>query len=102
MVIVYTTCKNTEEAVKIGKRLLDEKIASCVNIWPIQSMHYWEGALENHVEAAMFIKTVEHHLAEIEALIEKNHSYEIPYIGAIEVRRFNRAYREWMTTVIKQ
>ncbi len=102
MVIIYTTCKSTEEAVKIGKKILDEKLASCVNIWPIQSMYYWEGTLENHVEAGMFIKTLEHHLAEIETLIEKNHSYATPYIGAIEVRRFNRAYREWMTTVIKQ
>ncbi len=102
MVIIYSTFKNTEEAAKIGKLILDRKLASCVNIWPIQSMYYWEGKFENHVEAGMFIKTLEHHLAEIEVLVESNHSYATPFIGAIDVRRFNRPYREWMASVIKQ
>lgn len=101
MVLIYTTCKDTAEAVKIGKILLDEKLASCVNVWPIQSMYYLDGKLENHLEAGMFIKTLEHHLATVEELIAKNHSYSVPYVGAIEVRRFNRPYREWMTSVIK-
>ena len=102
MVIIYSTFKDTAEAVKIGKLILDKKLASCVNIWPIQSMYMWEGKFENHLEAGMYIKTLEHHLAEIEDLIEKNHSYTIPFIGAIEVRRHNRPYREWMTSVVKQ
>ncbi len=102
MVIIYSTFKDTTEATRIGKLILDKKLASCVNIWPIQSMYYWEGKFENHVEAGMYIKTLEHHLAEIEVLVEKNHSYATPFIGAIEVHRFNRPYREWMATVIKQ
>ncbi|MBI2623689.1 MAG: divalent-cation tolerance protein CutA [Candidatus Liptonbacteria bacterium] len=101
MVLIYTTCKDTAEAVKLGKIVLDGKLASCVNIWPIQSMYYWKDELKSHLEAGMFIKTLEHHIAEIEGLIEKNHSYSTPYIGAVEVRRFNRTYREWMTTVVK-
>lgn len=101
MVLIYTTCKDTAEATKIGKVILDAKLASCVNIWPIQSMFYWEGKLTNQLEAGMLIKTLEHHIAEIEELITKNHSYSVPYFGAIEVRRFNRAYREWMNSVVK-
>jgi len=102
MVIIYSTFKNTEEAVKIGKLILDKKLASCVNIWPMQSMYYWDGKLESHVEGAMFIKTLEHHISEIEELIKAHHSYSTPYVGAIEIRRFNRDYREWMTSVVKQ
>ncbi|MBI2888859.1 MAG: divalent-cation tolerance protein CutA [Candidatus Liptonbacteria bacterium] len=102
MVLVYTTCKNTEEAVKLGKLILDHKLASCVNIWPIQSMYYWKDELKNHLETGMYIKTLEHHIAEIEELIEKNHSSLIPFVGAVDVRRFNRKYREWMGTVMKQ
>jgi periplasmic divalent cation tolerance protein len=101
MVLIYTTCKDTAEAVKLGKLLLDGKLASCVNIWPIQTMYYWKGELKNHLEAGVFVKTLEHHIAEVEGLIERNHSYATPYIGAIEVRRFNRPYREWMTEVVK-
>ena len=102
MVIIYSTFKNTEEAVKIGKVILDKKLASCVNIWPIQSMYSWEGKLEKHLEAGMFIKTLEYHTAEVEGIIEAHHSYKTRFVGAIEVHRFNRPYREWMTSVVKQ
>ena len=101
MVLIYTTCKDTAEATKIGKVLLDAKLASCVNIWPIQSMSYWEGKLTNQLEAGVFIKTLEHHISEVEELIAQHHSYSVPYVGAIEVRRFNRPYREWMSSVVK-
>ncbi|MBM3257212.1 MAG: divalent-cation tolerance protein CutA [Candidatus Liptonbacteria bacterium] len=101
MVIIYTTCKDTAEATKIGKVILDSKLASCVNIWPIQSMFHWEGKLANQLEAGMLVKTVEHHTAEIEELITKNHSYSVPFIGVMQVHRHNRAYREWMSSVVK-
>lgn len=101
MVIIYTTCKDTAEATKIGTLTLEKKLASCVSIWPIQSMSRWEGKLTNQLEAGMLVKTLEHHTAEIEELISRNHSYSVPYIGVIDVRRFNRAYREWMASVVR-
>ena len=102
MVLIYTTCRDTKEAVKLGTLVLQEREAACVNIWPIQTIYHGDGGLRNELEAAMLIKTAEPRLGEIEALIEKNHSYSVPYVGAIDVRRFNRRYREWMTSVIKQ
>ena len=102
MVIIYTTFKDKEEAIKIGKLILDKKLASCVNLWPIQSMYYWKDEFQNHLEVGMYIKTLEHHIAEIEAIIEGNHSYATPFIGAMDIRRLNRPYREWMTAVVKQ
>ncbi|MBI4034102.1 MAG: divalent-cation tolerance protein CutA [Candidatus Brennerbacteria bacterium] len=104
MVIIYTTCRDTKEAAKLGTLILKERLASCVNLWPIQSIYHGdkEGELKNELEAALFIKTMEPKIAEIEEFISKNHSYSVPYIGAIDIRRFNRPYREWMTTVVKQ
>jgi periplasmic divalent cation tolerance protein len=104
MVLIYTTCRDTKEAVKLGTMILKERLASCVNLWPIQSIYHGEeeGELRNELEAGLFIKTMEPKISEIEDFISKNHSYSVPYIGAIDIRRFNRPYREWMTTVIKQ
>jgi len=104
MVLIYTTCRDTKEAAKLGTMILKEKLASCVNLWPIQTIYHGEtpGELKNELEAVLMIKTMETRITDIEELISKNHSYAVPYIGAIDIRRFNRDYREWMTTVIKQ
>jgi periplasmic divalent cation tolerance protein len=100
MVIIYTTCKDVEEAKKLGKLIIERKLAACVNIWPIDSIYFWEGALAEDTEVALFIKTLESKIPDVEDLISANHSYSTPFVGAIEVRRLNRAYREWMTHVV--
>lgn len=97
MVLIYTTCKDTSEAVKLGNLLLREKLAACVNIWPMQSMYMDNGTLKNQTEAVLIIKTLEPKVAHVEELIEKNHTYSTPFIGSLSVHRLNRAYREWMT-----
>ena len=102
MVLIYTTHKNTEEAVRVGNLLLKSKLAVCVNIWPIQSMIQSPEGIKSQLEAVLLIKTSEFKIAEIEALIEQNHKYAVPFIGALEVKRFNRAYREWMGPLVSQ
>ncbi len=101
MMLVYTTCKDTDEATKLGQLIIKRKLAACVNIWPIQSMYPGkDGKLSTQLEAALLIKTLETKISDIEALISKNHSYATPFIGAWDVRRFNREYREWMREVM--
>ncbi len=100
MVFIYTTCRDTAEAKKLGKMMLEKHLAACVNIFPIESMYPWEGKLEDGKEAVLIIKTHEPKVAEIEELIIANHSYSMPFVGVIEARRLNRSYREWMGTVI--
>jgi periplasmic divalent cation tolerance protein len=101
MVLIYTTCKNTEEAVKLGNALVTEHRAACVNIWPIQSMYLEGETLKNQLEAAMLVKTLEPKTAEIESFIAKNHTYATPFVGTIDVKRLNREYKEWMGTVVR-
>ena len=102
MVLIYSTHENTEEAVKMGNLLLKRRLAACVNIWPIQSMVRDGDEIESRLEAVLLIKTSESNIAETEALIEQNHTYSVPFVGAIDVKRFNRTYREWMGPRVKQ
>jgi len=101
MILIYTTCKNTDEAKKISKLIIENRLAACVNIWPIASTYFWEGKLVEDSEAAMLVKTSESKIAEIEELILKNHVYATPFIGSIDVRRVNREYKEWMSSVMR-
>ena len=97
MVLIYTTCQNSEEAKKIGKLIVEKKFASCVNIWPIDSIYFWENEVKNDDEAVLLIKTIEAKVQQIEDLIMQNHSYSLPFIAVVDVRRVNRAYKEYMS-----
>ena len=100
MVFVYTTCRDIDEAKKISRLLVEQRLASCCNFWQINSVYSWEGAIKDDQETALLVKTLEIKLPDIENLILSNHSYSVPIIAAIDVKRINRAYKEWMVRCI--
>lgn len=101
MVFIYSTCKDTKEATRLGNLIIKSHLAACVNIWPIQSMIMEGDKLKNQTEAAILIKTIEKNLQPVEDLLEANHSYATPFVGAFDIRRINRKYKEWMATVVR-
>ena len=96
MVFIYTTCATAKEAEYLGKMILDEKLGACIDYWPIHSVYHWEGALKRLEEVMMRITTFEPNLETVNDLISKHHSYSTPLIAGVDVRRINRAYKEWM------
>jgi len=97
MVFIYTTCATTAEAEKLGKLILDQKIGACIDFWPIHTMYRWEGEVKSHDEVMMLITTFEQKIETVSDLISQHHSYSTPLIGSVDVRRINRAYKEWMS-----
>ena len=59
MTIIYITCKDEEEAVKISKHLLDKKLIACSNMHPIRSMYFWKGKIQDEKEVVIIAKTLE-------------------------------------------
>lgn len=96
MVFIYTTCETSEEAKRLGKLILDKKLGACVDYWPIGSMYQWEGSLKHVSQVMLSIATFENKLEDVNDLISNHHSYSVPMIAGVDVRRINRAYREWM------
>ncbi len=97
MIFIYTTCENATEADKLGKLVLEQKLGACVDYWPIHTMYHWEGELKDHEEIMMLITTFEQKIETVSDLISQHHSYSTPLIGSVDVRRINRAYKEWMS-----
>lgn len=96
MILVYVTCKNEEEAEKIGRKLLEEKLVACVNIVPkVKSLYWWEGKIENADESLLLCKSVQGKEGEIEKLVKEMHSYELPAIEFIGTKA-SEDYSEWV------
>ena len=56
--VIFVTVKNIEEAKNISRKILEDKMAACVNIVPsIDSLYWWEGKIVEDNEALMIIKT---------------------------------------------
>jgi periplasmic divalent cation tolerance protein len=105
MILVYITCKDKNEAEKIGKHLMDNSLCACVNIFPnMNSMTFWPpkmGKIEEAKEAVLLIKTVEEKYDEIEKEILEIHSYELPCIFSIKVDKAHKKYSDWLKNEIK-
>ena len=90
-----------EEAEKLGGLIISKKIAACVDLWPITSCYNWEGAYQCVEQVMLLVTTFEAKLEEVNEIISENHTYSVPLIAGVDVRRINRPYKEWMTEVIE-
>jgi periplasmic divalent cation tolerance protein len=95
--IVYVTTSKDLESKKIARKLLEEKLASCINIVPrIDSIYLWRGKIEEDSESIMLIKTKSDLVERVIKRIEELHSYEIPCILEIAVNNASKNYLNWI------
>jgi periplasmic divalent cation tolerance protein len=58
--LAYITAADMDEAEKIGKDLVENRLAACVNVFPfMQSMYMWKGSMEKSQETVIIAKTTD-------------------------------------------
>jgi periplasmic divalent cation tolerance protein len=93
---VYVTCKDSSEAKKIARALLENKYAACVTTFPVESFFHWGGSLREEHEVALLIKTRKELFGEVEEEIKLHHSYEVPCIVALPWDQSSEDYDAWV------
>jgi len=96
MVFLYVTCKDAEEAKKIGRTLVAKKIAGWVNISPIQSVYRDNNEIKEAEGTSLIVKTIESKVQDVEDTVRAIHSHKIPCIAAFTLYRLNREYKDWL------
>ena len=94
--VVMTTVDSEALAQRIGEKLLDGRLAGCVQEIRIASRYRWEGTLRSDAEILLLVKTSKASAAAAMRCIEKHHSYEVPEILAIPVTDGLPAYLQWL------
>ena len=95
--VVLVTAGSEDEAAKIARALVDERLAACVNIVPgARSIYRWRGAVEDEREVLMIIKTAAAALDALEARVRELHSYEVPEVLALPVDKGSGPYLDWL------
>ncbi len=93
---IYITTGSEDEARRIGRTLVEEKLAACVNIFPIESIYRWQGNIEEEGEVAMFVKTRGELVDQVIDRVKELHSYEVPCIVSLPIAKGNPDYLKWI------
>jgi periplasmic divalent cation tolerance protein len=95
--VIYITTKNEEEATRIGKKLVEEKLIACVNIIPKVRSIYREGKeITDETEAVMICKTKADLEDEVIKRVRELHSYEVPEIISLKIEKGWPEYLNWI------
>ena len=98
---VQTTFDNEDEAKNTAEKIIEAKLAACIQIIPINSIYNWKGSTKKANEFLCLIKTKQSLLLELMEFIKKNHSYETPEIIAIEIIQGLENYLNWISKETK-
>jgi periplasmic divalent cation tolerance protein len=93
---IYVTAGSEEEAAGIGWKLIEERLAACVNILPVRSLYRWEGSIEDEAEVVMFVKTRASLAEKVTERVKSLHSYEVPCIVVLPIKQGNPDYLQWI------
>ncbi len=98
-VLIYITAPGREDALRLGRALVEERLAACANlVGPITSIYWWEGRVNQDDEVALVLKT----RADLaDRLIDRAralHSYSCPCVVALPITAGNPAFLEWIGT----
>ncbi|HJS65926.1 MAG TPA: divalent-cation tolerance protein CutA [Nitrospiraceae bacterium] len=97
VLVILVTTVNQEEAVRIGKEMVNAKLAACANVIPgIQSIYRWNGKVVQEEEVLLILKSVKPRYRALEKAIKAMHTYEIPEIIALPVKEGLDRYIGWV------
>jgi periplasmic divalent cation tolerance protein len=97
IVSVYAVFASAEEAERIGRTVVEEKLAACINILgPCRSIYRWHGAIENTEEVPAILKTHGWQADALIARIAALHSYDTPCIAVWPIEKLLRRYADWV------
>ncbi len=95
--LVYMTAADTDEAERIGRVLVERRLAACVNILaPVRSLYWWDGAVRNEQETAFVAKTAEDRLDALITAVQETHGYDVPCIVALPLEGGSVEFLDWI------
>ena len=95
--VVLVTAPSEAAALELGRTLVDERLAACVNVVPgLTSIYIWEGKREETAEALLLIKTRPAGYAALQRRILELHPYSVPEVLALSVAEGAPGYTQWV------
>lgn len=99
--LVLCTIPDKVTAERIAARIVNDRLAACVNIVPgIESVYEWEGKIERSCELLLIIKTTASGYANLQHKLEELHPYDVPEIIAAPINAGLPGYLSWISQTV--
>ncbi|MFN7000887.1 MAG: divalent-cation tolerance protein CutA [Elioraea tepidiphila] len=102
VLFVYVTAASAEEARRIGRALVEEGLAACVNLpAPHTAIYRWDGAIAEDAEQALIAKTTAARFDELARRVRSLSSYDVPCIVALPVMAGDAEFLAWTAMQVR-
>ena len=96
--LVLCTCPDEAVARDLARRVVEARLAACVNILPsVRSIYTWQGEIADDAEALMLVKTRDECFERLQQTIVDAHPYDVPEVVGIDIERGFEPYLSWIT-----
>ncbi len=97
VIVVLTTTPNIEESETLARKIIESKLAVCIQVLPpMKSFYAWENEIQVDSEHLLLIKTLSVKFLELKEFIQANHSYDVPEIVALAAEKVSESYFDWV------
>ncbi|MES2201821.1 MAG: divalent-cation tolerance protein CutA [candidate division FCPU426 bacterium] len=95
--VVLISAPQGEVAEKLGRMLVEEKLAACVNLVPqVKSVYWWEGKVTESDETLLIAKTDKLKVKGLIKAVKAAHPYSVPEVISLRIKEGNRDYLRWI------
>ena len=96
-IVVLVTASSLVEAERLGQKVIERKLAACLNIVrDIRSLFRWEGQVNVGAECLLIFKSTKKCYQELEQTIREHHSYSVPEVIALPIIAGSASYLQWI------
>jgi periplasmic divalent cation tolerance protein len=94
---VLISAPDIETAGRIGRTLVEERLAASANALPgVRSVYRWRGEVREASEALLLVKTASDRVPALAARVRDLHPYELPAVVALPLVDGSAAYLDWI------
>lgn len=102
IVSIYAVFADADEAQRIGRSVVEERLAACINILPpIRSIYRWQGEIETSEEVAAIFKTTDDAADRLIVRIAELHSYDVPCVVSWPIDKVLGSYAGWVEDSVR-
>ncbi|MFF4815057.1 divalent-cation tolerance protein CutA [Kitasatospora sp. NPDC001309] len=94
--VVTTTHDGSEQARALAKKVVEARLAACAQVYPIQSVYWWDGEVQDSAEWRIDFKTRADLAERLGAFIGEHHIYDTPEIVGVPLATGSAAYLDWV------
>lgn len=99
--VAFVTTPDRESARKLGRSIVELKLAACVNIVSqVESIYKWEGEISEDSEYLLMIKTRTSRIDDLSKFIRENHPYSVAEVIALPIQNGNPPYLDWIAQTV--